>query len=35
MMGHVWVNARIGNADLSRVIEVKALVDTEVTLTVI
>ncbi len=34
-MRHVWVNARIGSVDLSRVIEVKALVDTGATLTVI
>ena len=34
-MGHVWVSARIGNADLSRVVEVRALVDTGVALTVI
>mgnify|MGYP001772734330 FL=1 len=34
-MGHVWVSARIGNVDLSRVIEVRALVDTGATLTVI
>lgn len=35
LMRHVWVNARIGSVDLSRVIEVKALVDTGATLTVI
>ncbi len=34
-MGHVWVNAKVGNADLSRVVEVRALVDTGATLTVI
>ncbi|GAB6944857.1 aspartyl protease family protein [Vulcanisaeta sp. JCM 14467] len=34
-MGHVWVSARIGNVDLSRVVEVRALVDTGATLTVI
>ena len=28
MIGHVWVNARIDYADFSRVIEVRALVDT-------
>ncbi len=35
LMGHVWVNARIGNVDLSKVVEVKALIDTGATLTVI
>ncbi len=34
-MGHVRVNVRIGNVDLSKVVEVKALVDTGATLTVI
>lgn len=34
-MGHVWVNVRIGNVNLSRVVEVKALVDAGATLTVI
>ncbi|GAB6946360.1 hypothetical protein JCM16161A_04900 [Vulcanisaeta sp. JCM 16161] len=34
-MGHVWINVRIGNVDLSRVVEVKALVNTGATLTVI
>jgi predicted aspartyl protease len=35
LMGHVWVSARIGSVDLSRVVEVKALVDTGATLTVV
>ncbi len=34
-MGHIWVKARIGDIDQHRVIEVDALVDTGVTLTVI
>jgi len=34
-MGHVWVKARIGNEDGSKIIETMALVDTGATLTVI
>ncbi|BDR92938.1 hypothetical protein [Vulcanisaeta souniana] len=34
-MGHVWANTKVGNADLSRVVEVRALVDTDATLTAI
>lgn len=34
-MGHVWVKARVGSEDCSKVVEVDALVDTGATLTVI
>jgi len=34
-VGHVWVRARIGRPDRSKVVEVDALVDTGATLTVV
>jgi len=34
-MGHVWVKTKIGNPEITKVLEVEALVDTGATLTVI
>jgi aspartyl protease family protein len=34
-MGHIWVDVRIGSEDCSKITEVRALVDTGATLTII